>query len=124
MPKAAPKPCGQPGCGVLVRDGTSRCPKHPKLEWRKKTTDTKRIGGRKRQALRVQLWAADPHCAHCRQLVDVSGDWERDHIVPLGEGGTEDVSNTQLLCIPCHAVKSEAERARGLRRSWAGPKPP
>jgi len=28
--QSAPKPCGHPGCGVLVRDGTNRCPKHPK----------------------------------------------------------------------------------------------
>lgn len=28
MATAAPKPCSQPGCGVLVRDGTSRCSKH------------------------------------------------------------------------------------------------
>lgn len=37
---------------------------------------------------------------------------ECDHIVPLWEkGGTDDEDNRQLLCVPCHKVKS-AEEAR------------
>ena len=28
MPRSAPRPCGHPGCGVLVSDGTGRCPAH------------------------------------------------------------------------------------------------
>ena len=36
MPSAAPRPCSHPGCGGLVRDGTGRCPKHPKQSWAKK----------------------------------------------------------------------------------------
>ena len=67
--------------------------------------------------LRRALWLADPHCAHCRGLFDLNGAWERDHITPLGEGGTEDVGNTQVLCIPCHEVKSEAEKLRAQRRA-------
>ena len=116
MPVSAPRPCTHPGCGVLVRDGSGRCARHPKPAWAKKVTETKRIGGRQRQALRAALWAADPHCAHCRRLVDLGGAWERDHIVPLMDGGSEEVSNTQVLCIPCHEIKSEAERLRAQRR--------
>ena len=116
MPIAAPRPCSHPGCGALVRDGSGRCARHPKPAWAKKVTETKRIGGRQRQALRAALWAADPHCAHCLRLVDLGGEWERDHIVPLMDGGSEEVSNTQVLCIPCHEIKSEAERLRAQRR--------
>lgn len=88
--------------------------------WAKQATETKRIGGRKRQALRKALWESDPHCAHCRRLVDLAGEWERDHVVPLSEGGTEDVSNTQVLCLDCHAEKSLSEALRGQRRARGG----
>lgn len=28
--------------------------------------------------------------------------WEADHVVPLVEGGTNDLENYRTLCIPCH----------------------
>ena len=124
MPIAAPRPCTHPGCGVLVRDGSGRCAKHPKPQWQKKATETKRIGGRRRKALRAALIDANPLCAECSRQGRVTLGDERDHIVPLAEGGTEDVDNTQLLCVPCHKAKSEAEAARGVRRSWAGYREP
>ncbi|MFB9242373.1 HNH endonuclease [Massilia antarctica] len=34
-----------------------------------------------------------------------------DHIKPLCEGGTNEDSNKQLLCAPCHDVKSAREAA-------------
>ena len=117
MPNAAARPCSHPGCGALVRDGSGRCEKHPKPQWEKKPTETKRIGGRRRQALRAALFAADPLCAECQRQGRVTLAAERDHIVPLAEGGTEDASNTQGLCVPCHEKKSEAERQRAQRRA-------
>lgn len=32
--------------------------------------------------------------------------YDIDHIVPLSEGGTNDVSNLQALCVSCHRVKT------------------
>jgi len=44
--------------------------------------------------------------------------WELDHIVPLIDGGTHDLSNLQTLCAPCHRSKSAREtRARTTRNS-------
>ena len=43
----------------------------------------------------------------------------RDHIVALEDGGEDVESNVQPICAACHEVKSEAERARGVRRAWA-----
>lgn len=117
MASAAPRPCTHPGCSALVRDGSGRCPKHPRPEWAKKVTETKRIGGRRRQALRAALFEADPLCAECKKLGRVTLGAERDHIVPLAEGGSEEVSNTQLLCLPCHEAKSLVERQRAQRRA-------
>ena len=36
-----------------------------------------------------------------------------DHILPVSEGGTDDMSNLQTLCKACHDIKTAAESARG-----------
>jgi 5-methylcytosine-specific restriction protein A len=38
---------------------------------------------------------------------------QRDHIIPLEEGGLDDQSNEQGLCQSCHDVKSKSEAKRG-----------
>lgn len=44
---------------------------------------------------------------------------ELDHRVPHAEGGTDRMSNLQLLCQDCHDVKSKAEANRGKARRAA-----
>jgi 5-methylcytosine-specific restriction protein A len=119
MPRAAPRPCSHPGCGRLVRDGSGRCELHPRPVWAKRPDGPRRIAGRKRQRLRAQLFAEQPLCVECERQGRVRLATQRDHIVPLSEGGTEDRENTQGLCEDCHAAKSEAERRRGLSRTRA-----
>ena len=116
MPSAAPKPCSQPGCGVLVRDGTSRCGKHQREAWTKKPTATKRTTGRKLQAMRKALFTRDPLCVVCFKLGIVELATQRDHIVPLMDGGQDEDDNTQGLCHACHEAKSLAESLRSRRR--------
>ena len=117
MPKAAPKPCSQPGCGVLVRDGSSRCSKHPREAWAKKPTATKRITGRRLQTLRDRLFSSNPLCVACERLGRVTLATQRDHIRSLAEGGADDESNVQGLCHDCHEGKSLAEAMRGRHRA-------
>ena len=119
MPKSAPKPCSQPGCGVLVRDGSSRCAKHPREAWSKPVTASKRVTGRKLQTMRTRLFESNPLCAECERHERVALATQRDHIKPLAEGGLDDDSNVQGLCEPCHDAKSKAEAKRGQsRRAW------
>ena len=103
---------------MLVRDGTGRCPRHPKLSWAKKPTAAKRITGRKLQRLRAELFDREPLCRPCRAAGRVTLATVRDHIVSVEEAGPDIESNVQAICDACHAVKSEAERARGVRRAW------
>lgn len=117
MPKAAPKPCGHPGCGVLVRDGSGRCAKHPQAQWIKRPTPTKRVTGRRLQALRAELFRLRPLCAQCERQGRVTLATQRDHITPLAEGGADDNDNVQGLCEACHDAKSKEEAQRGRRRS-------
>ncbi|MCB2007567.1 MAG: HNH endonuclease, partial [Rhodoferax sp.] len=113
MPMAAPKPCTAPGCGVLVRDGSSRCSKHKVEAWVKKPTAAKRVTGSKLRAMRASLFRRQPLCVHCEAQGRVVLATQRDHIIPLADGGPDDDTNVQGLCVECHAVKSKAEAARG-----------
>lgn len=114
MPNAAPKPCSHPGCRALTTTG-GRCDQHQRSSsWSKRPTATKRITGRRLQRARAELFARQPLCEACEARGVVRLATQRDHRVPLAEGGTEDDANVQALCDDCHAEKSEGERRRGL----------
>lgn len=115
MPVSAPKKCVHVGCSALVKSG-SRCPLHQKVTWKKKTTATKRITGRRLQELRERLFKRNPLCAMC----GIRPATIRDHIIPLFEGGEDVESNTQGLCDLCDEIKSKAESIRS--RGGAGQK--
>jgi 5-methylcytosine-specific restriction protein A len=100
-------------CGALVRDGTSRCEKHPAQAWAKRADAPKRITGRRLQRKRAELFARDPLCVMCRDKGRVSLATQRDHKLSLGEGGTDDDDNVQGLCADCHEEKTLAEALRG-----------
>ena len=41
-----------------------------------------------------------------------------DHVIPQAEGGTDEESNLQAICEPCHQAKTKAEAARGVVRKF------
>lgn len=49
-------------------------------------------------------------CAHCQHLLGLV--WAADHRVPLHLGGTNAKSNCQILCVGCHALKTQQEMIR------------
>ena len=112
MPARPARPCTYAGCRALSRDGSGRCPAHPKESWAKPEA-TKRITGRKLQQLRAELFAEEPLCRHCLLEGRAVPATQRDHIIPLAEGGQDVRENTQALCDECHEAKSKAERMRG-----------
>ena len=79
--------------------------------------------GRKLQAARQRLFANKPLCVSCQRKGLVVLATQRDHIVPLAEGGADDDGNVQGLCGSCHEEKSLQEAARARRRQaqgWGG----
>jgi 5-methylcytosine-specific restriction protein A len=55
-------------------------------------------------------------CQQCKRDGKVTIGHPVDHIVPLWKGGSDDDSNKETLCTPCHDAKTAreaAERARG-----------
>lgn len=73
----------------------------------------KRITGRRLQVMRAKLFSRNPLCAECMRQGKVTVATQRDHIIPLEEGGSDDESNEQGLCQECHDVKSKLEAKRG-----------
>lgn len=69
----------------------------------------KRIRGRAGVKLRQQVRSEEPMCRLClaRNLTRATD--EIDHIKPLSAGGSNDRSNLQGLCKPCHEEKSARE---------------
>lgn len=59
---------------------------------------------------RKALFAKEPYCRECALDGVKTIATQRDHIIPISWGGTEDVSNTQPLCYRCHAAKTAEER--------------
>ena len=64
-------------------------------------------GGRPWRRLKEKIHLRDNWtCQHCRR---VTTQLELDHIVNVAQGGTDDESNLQSLCVPCHKKKTSKE---------------
>jgi 5-methylcytosine-specific restriction protein A len=63
----------------------------------------KRVAGRQRYTCAASV--PDYKCQMKGEPFDESG-YEIDHIKELRDGGTNDISNLQALCITCHRVKT------------------
>lgn len=71
-------------------------------------------GGRVWRRIKQQVHERDEWtCCHCGV---VTMQLECDHIVNKAEGGSDDLSNLQSLCKPCHDVKTLEESKRGMGR--------
>lgn len=70
------------------------------------TTGTKRkvTALHKRYVGAQQKW----RCQHCDTLLDEA--YEVDHIIPLHQGGSNQLSNLQALCRGCHGKKTIREQ--------------
>lgn len=74
-------------------------------------------GGRPWRRKREAVMKRDQYlCQLCKQKGRITEATEMDHIVNVAEGGTDDESNLQSLCTPCHDAKSQAEARRGMAR--------
>ena len=124
MPNAAPKPCNHPGCGVLVKDGGARCPKHPggmvaRFGAAGRASRHERGYGSDWDKQRLRILERDcGMCQACAKEQRVTLARDVDHIVPKAEGGSDLDHNLQCLCPECHAAKTKLEAGRGVRRGW------
>jgi 5-methylcytosine-specific restriction enzyme A len=114
MPNRPRRPCNHPGCKQLTNTGY--CEQHQPKPWADKQ-DLRRFKGRHLQRERDRLFDQHPLCMECEKAGVVRASTQRDHIIPLAEGGLDIPENTQALCDDCHKLKSQAEAQRGR---WGG----
>lgn len=74
-----------------------------------------RLRGRAGVAQRRRRLAAEPLCRMCAEQGRVTPSTVPDHITALVNGGTDDDSNIQCLCGPCHATKTAADLGHKAR---------
>lgn len=81
-------------------------------QWRrpKGGTTTQRGYGWAWQKLRARILARDKGlCQPCLKLGRPVAARDVDHVVPKHRGGTDDDTNLQSLCGPCHDAKTAKE---------------
>ena len=76
---------------------------------------TERTRGSKWMKIRAKWLNAHPLCVECEGRGYARPATQLDHIIPLWQGGKDDESNYQSLCVECHAEKT-AEEVK--QRAW------
>jgi len=61
---------------------------------------------------RLEMWKKEKKCKNCSKGVGIKN-FHLDHIVALANGGTNELSNIQMLCVGCHQDKTKAEKENG-----------
>ena len=87
-------------------------PLQPLKSKRPETLHEQRLRGRALQARNTRLMWQSPLCVECSKAGRIRAATERDHIVPLVDGGPDVESNLQGLCSECHKAKTAAEARR------------
>lgn len=80
-----------------------------------KTSRHERGYGKAHEAMRAHLIATVILCEECTRNVRVRPGTIADHIKPLADGGDDSRDNYQLLCDPCHAAKTIADKGQTQR---------
>lgn len=127
MPTSPPKPCTV--CGTLVRDGSSRCEAHKRVETGK--FNDKRRGSRQSRGygtswdkLRLTILARDHGlCQVCAGQGILKVGNSVDHIVNKADwerrygtlAGVDEPQNLRCICTECHKAKTAREGALGVR---------
>lgn len=114
MPMKPRRACAVSLCGRDALAAGSYCQAHARTAFQ--ADNTTRLRGRALQRKRRELFDRTPLCALCQAAGRVTVATIRDHVVPIGEGGSDDDSNTQALCLACSDIKTAAESERGRRR--------
>ena len=120
MPSKPLRPCRRhPWILVEPGAGCPACAEQPALPRPERPRDTRpsaarRGYGQRHREMRDDLikrrrWCEDPYGRH--PYANVPGT-VRDHVVPLNQGGKDNKSNEQLLCVSCHNYKIAHDGSR------------
>ena len=124
MPRRPQQPCRLQGCNTRHRNKHGYCDDHQAMAtgWRRShqhTTASREGYGKVWRVKRLKILQRDDYlCQECKRNGIVTAATDVDHIKSKAQGGTDEDSNLQSLCKPCHKAKTIAERAgagRNLR---------
>jgi len=114
MPAAIPRACRKRGCAGTTTDRSGYCDKHRHEGWQQHQRGQSRQQrgyGSKWDVLRATVLTRDKHlCQNCKRNNLISPAKTVDHIIAKANGGTDDMSNLESLCWPCHRSKTGRER--------------
>lgn len=117
MPRRPGKACRKVGCKHIVKDHSNQgyCEQHKGLAgWygneRLKGNASQRGYGTAWRKLRQLVLTRDKHlCQSCIKKGKAVQGNHCDHIIPKAKGGTDIMSNLQILCETCHIRKTARE---------------
>lgn len=115
MPNLPGGSCRIPGCAALAkRSNNGYCDKHKNRGWedyQKSKTGEKRIYQTTAWKKIVNaVWVMDNGlCRNCKSKGLIVPGNDVDHIKPISQGGSNELSNLQLLCKNCHKQKTARE---------------
>ncbi|WP_429267487.1 HNH endonuclease [Paraburkholderia sp. EB58] len=121
MPGKAPTPCRHFGCRRVVTE-PGFCSEHAyeRIGWvsdRRRGSRHARGYGSDWDRKRILVLKRDGGlCQPCLRARRVTRATQVDHIRSKAEGGTDDESNLQSICVPCHKAKTARESARARTR--------
>jgi 5-methylcytosine-specific restriction protein A len=109
----APKKCGRRDCDIRVT-GRTYCTPH-EAEQRERSTWGRGSTRQSRRERQIVL-RDDPTCyLHYPGCTIAST--EDDHVIPVSQGGSDDLSNRRGACHHCHQIKSQREAAAARART-------
>ncbi|MDE9553419.1 HNH endonuclease [Xenorhabdus bovienii] len=116
MSPRIPRVCRKSGCPKTTIARSGYCTDHLHTGWQRYQQGKSRHArgyGSQWDKLKISVKQRDNHlCQHClRQGRAITGTTV-DHIQPKAHGGTDALSNLQLLCETCHQQKTATERLR------------
>lgn len=120
MPMAAPSPCCQPGCGVLVKRSERYCAEHKRavyrqIDARRGSSADRGYGHIWRSRVRPSVLSVEPLCRMCKANGLIVAAAEVDHID--GNSLNNDRDNLRPLCKRCHSARTA--RDQGFAQSRA-----
>ncbi|MFH6892634.1 MULTISPECIES: HNH endonuclease [Providencia] len=113
MPPRIPRACRKHGCSKTTTDRSGYCQDHINSGWeshQKGLSRHQRGYGSKWDKIRTRVLQRDKYlCQECIKSDRAVEAKTVDHIKPKAYGGTDDDSNLQSLCWPCHKRKTARE---------------
>ncbi|EPK7314457.1 HNH endonuclease [Citrobacter freundii] len=114
MPALIPRACRKRGCPGTTTDRSGYCEQHRNEGWQQHQQGKSRHErgyGTKWDIKRTRILTRDNHlCQNCLRTGRAVAATTVDHIKAKAHGGTDDDSNLESLCWPCHRSKTGRER--------------